>query len=150
MQSYTTVLILIAAGISLVIQNLMMVKMTEKVSTVIITLLLNSISGLLILLTILCIKSGMSDLSEAIKNISPITLIPGVLGSFFMFSGVLGYKHLGAVRTIAILVGSQLVFGIIVDSVSTPVSSKPALSTIIGAILLMSGVALIIQSKKII
>ncbi|MFV0339216.1 MAG: DMT family transporter [Parachlamydiaceae bacterium] len=148
MQSYTTVIILVAAGISLVIQNLVMVKITEKVSTVTITLLLNSISGLLILLTILCIKNGMSGLNEAIKNISPMTLVPGALGSFFVFSGVLGYKHLGAAITIAILVGSQLVFGIIADSVSTPIPSKPALSTIIGAILLIAGVVLIIQSKK--
>ncbi|MFM2486452.1 DMT family transporter [Celerinatantimonas yamalensis] len=148
MQSYTTVIILVAAGISLVIQNLMMVKITEKVSTVTITLLLNSISGLLILLTILCIKNGMSGLNEAIKNISPMTLVPGALGSFFVFSGVLGYKHLGAAITIAILVGSQLVFSIIADSISTPIPSKPALSTIIGAILLMAGVVLIIQSKK--
>lgn len=148
MQSYTTFIILVAAGISLVIQNLVMVKITEKVSTVTITLLLNSISGLLILLTILCIKNGMSGLNEAIKNISPMTLVPGALGSFFVFSGVLGYKHLGAAKTIAILVGSQLVFGIIADSVSTPIPSKPALSTIIGAILLMAGVVLIIQSKK--
>tara|TARA_Y100000310_G_scaffold321222_1_gene378573 strand:- start:127 stop:573 length:447 start_codon:yes stop_codon:yes gene_type:complete len=148
MQSYTTFIILVAAGISLVIQNLVMVKITEKVSTVTITLLLNSISGLLILLTILCIKNGMSGLNEAIKNISPMTLVPGALGSFFVFSGVLGYKHLGAAITIAILVGSQLVFGIIADSVSTPIPSKPALSTIIGAILLMAGVVLIIQSKK--
>ncbi len=148
MQSYTTFIILVAAGISLVIQNLVMVKITEKVSTVTITLLLNSISGLLILLTILCIKNGMSGLNEAIKNISPMTLVPGALGSFFVFSGVLGYKHLGAAITIATLVGSQLVFGIIADSVSTPIPSKPALSTIIGAILLMAGVVLIIQSKK--
>ena len=148
MQSYTTVIILVAAGISLVIQNLVMVKITEKVSTVTITLLLNSISGLLILLTILCIKNGMSGLNEAIKNISPMTLVPGALGSFFVFSGVLGYKHLGAAITIAILVGSQLIFGIIADSISTPIPSKPALSPIIGAILLMAGVVLIIQSKK--
>ncbi len=148
MQSYTTFIILVAAGISLVIQNLVMVKITEKVSTVTITLLLNSISGLLILLTILCIKNGMTGLNEAIKNISPMTLVPGALGSFFVFSGVLGYKHLGAAITIAILVGSQLVFGIIADSVSTPIPSKPALRTIIGAILLIAGVVLIIQSKK--
>jgi len=148
MQSYTTVIILVTAGISLVIQNLVMVKITEKVSTVTITLLLNSISGLLILLTILCIKTGMSGLNEAIKNISPMTLVPGALGSFFVFSGVLGYKHLGAAITIAILVSSQLVFGIIADSVSTPIPSKPALSTMIGAILLIAGVVLIIQSKK--
>ena len=148
MQSYTTVIILVTAGISLVIQNLVMVKITEKVSTVTITLLLNSISGLLILLTILCVKNGMSGLNEAIKNISPMTLVPGALGSFFVFSGVLGYKHLGAAITIAILVGSQLIFGIIADSISTPIPSKPALSPIIGAILLMAGVVLIIQSKK--
>ena len=148
MQSYTTFIILVAAGISLVIQNLAMVKITEKVSTGTIALLLNSISGLLILLTILCIKNGMSGLNEAIKNISPMALVPGALGSFFVFSGVLGYKHLGAVITIAILVGSQLVFGIIADSIFTPIPSKPALSTIIGAILLMAGVVLIVQSKK--
>ena len=95
MQSYITFIILVAADISLVIQNLVMVKVTEKVCTVTITLLLNSISGLLILLTILCVKNGMSGLNETIKNISPMTLVPGALGSFFVFSGVLGYKHLG-------------------------------------------------------
>lgn len=55
-----------------------------------------------------------------------MTLLPGALGSFFVFSGVLGYKHLKAAIAIAILVGSQLVFGIIADSVSTPILSKPA------------------------
>lgn len=148
MQSYTTLVILVSAGISLVIQNLVMVRITEKVSNITITLLLNSISGLLVLLTILCVKSGMSGLNEAIKNISPISLIPGVLGSFFVFSGVLGYKHLGAATTIAILVGSQLVFGIIADSIYTPLPSKPTIGTFIGSILLMAGVILIVKSKN--
>ncbi|WP_432454890.1 MULTISPECIES: DMT family transporter [unclassified Agarivorans] len=148
MQSYTTLFILIAAGISLVIQNIIMVRITDKVSTVTITLLLNSISGLFILLIILCIKNGMAGIYEAVRHISPMSLLPGVLGSFFVFSSIFGYKHVGVATTIAVLVGSQLIFGIIADSFYTSLPSKHNISTIVGALLLIAGVVLIVQSKK--
>lgn len=40
------------------------------------------------------------------------TLIPGLLGSFFVFAGISGYQNVGAATIIAVLVASQLIGGL--------------------------------------
>ncbi len=42
-------------------------------------------------------------------------LLPGLLGSLFVFAGILGYQKLGAAATISILVASQLCMGLLAD-----------------------------------
>lgn len=143
---YATMGLLLAAGAALVLQNILMVKVTEKSSTIIITLLLNSASGFILLLTLVYFKSGSLGLGEALHRASPSTLLMGLLGSFFVFAGIFGYKNLGASTTIAMLVASQLICGLLWDLYSQS-EAKPDFKTLLGAVFLMLGVLLMVQNK---
>lgn len=78
-------LLLVAAGVSLVIQNLLMVRITESVSTVLITLVINSSVGLVLLMGLLFAKNGVTALAEVTGSLRLWMLLPGLLGSFLCF-----------------------------------------------------------------
>nr|WP_265554118.1 DMT family transporter [Serratia grimesii] len=137
-------LLLVAAGISLVIQNLLMVRITESVSTVLITLVINSSVGLLLLMGLLFAKNGVSALAEVTGALRVWMLLPGLLGSFFVFSGILGYQKLGAATTIAVLVASQLVAGLMVDIYKAgPAALRENVPALLGGVLLVIGAFLV-------
>jgi len=144
MSSYIILATLAAAGISLVLQNILMVRITQSASTVLITLVVNSSVGLTALLLLLLARRGTAGLAEAIGAIRPWALLPGLLGSFVVFAGIWGYQRLGAAPTIAVLVASQLLAGLTFDAVR---SGQMTLSgnawQIAGAILLVIGAALV-------
>jgi len=136
------VTLLIAAGAALVIQNLLMVQITSGVSTVLITLLVNSAVGFFILLGLLLGRSGVAGLGEAFGALRYWSVLPGVLGSFFVFASICGYQRLGAAATISLLVGSQLVVGLGVDAVRTGgvgVSSVLGVGMLVGGVWLVAG-----------
>jgi bacterial/archaeal transporter family-2 protein len=83
-------LLLVAAGVSLVIQNLLMVRITESVSTVLITLVINSSVGLVLLMGLLFAKNGVTALAEVTGSLRLWMLLPGLLGSFFCV-----FRHFG-------------------------------------------------------
>lgn len=85
-------LLLIAAGMGLVVQNLLMVRMTESVSTILITLVINSSVGLLLLVGLLLAKNGLGAVAEVTGAARWWMLLPGLLGSLFVFAGILGCK----------------------------------------------------------
>ncbi|MGK9233915.1 DMT family transporter [Inquilinus limosus] len=144
MGAASTIVLLISAGICLVLQNLLMVRITLSASTVLIALVINSAVGLTVLLGLLLLRNGPGGLVEAAAVLRPWALLPGLLGSFFVFAGILGYQRLGAAPTIAILVASQLVAGLAADQLKP---GAPALAAqglpILGAILLVVGAFLI-------
>ncbi|MQB42636.1 DMT family transporter [Rhizobium sp. ICMP 5592] len=144
MSSYIILATLAVAGISLVLQNILMVRITQSVSTVLITLVVNSSVGLTALLLLLLARRGTAGIVEAIGTIRPWALLPGLLGSFVVFAGIWGYQRLGAAPTIAVLVGSQLLAGLIFDAVR---SGRMTLSDnawqIAGAVLLVIGAVLV-------
>lgn len=139
-------LLLITAGVALVAQNLLMAQMTASVSTVLITLVMNSAVGLLALSMLLVGRAGLSGVSEVIRAFHPWSILPGLLGSFFVFASIVGYQRLGAAATISILVASQLVFGLAIDIArSGPVTAQSHLPALIGAGLLISGAILVVS-----
>jgi len=71
MDSYFTILLLVAAGVTPVFQNLLMVRITEQVSTVFITLLINSSVGLVLLLIALLVRNGINGMTETVNAIRP-------------------------------------------------------------------------------
>jgi transporter family-2 protein len=101
-----TVVLLVSAGLCLVLQNLLMVRITLSASTVLVALVINSAVGLTVLLSLLLIRNGAGGVAEAVSALRPWAFLPGLLGSFFVFAGILGYQRLGAAPTIAILVAS--------------------------------------------
>lgn len=144
MNPYLTIILLAAAGVALVVQNLLMVRITETVSTVVITLVINSSMGLALLLAVLLLRNGMNGLTEAIGAVRPWSILPGLLGSFFVFAGIMGYQRIGAAATIAILVASQLTVGLLVDASRADASAlQDNALPFLGAALLVLGAFLI-------
>ncbi len=139
-----TVATLILAGISLVLQNALMVRITQSVSTVLITLVINSSVGLTALLAILISRNGLAGLTEAAGAVRPWALLPGLLGSFFVFAGIMGYQRLGAAPTIAVLVASQLLAGLAFDA-AVAEQRVAGFNTWqpVGALLLVAGAVLV-------
>lgn len=144
MPGYIILATLAAAGISLVLQNILMVRITQSASTVLIALVVNSSVGLTALLLLLLARRGTAGIAEAIGTIRPWALLPGLLGSFVVFAGIWGYQRLGAAPTIAVLVASQLLAGLTFDAAR---SGQMTLSAnawqIVGAILLVIGAVLV-------
>lgn len=88
MNQTLTLAFLIAAGIGLVVQNTLMVRITQNSSTILIAMLLNSLVGIVLFVSILWFKQGAAGFSELASSVRWWTLIPGLLGSF-LFSPVL-------------------------------------------------------------
>lgn len=148
MTSVLTFLMLIAGGIALVIQNTLMTRITHSASTVLIALVLNSAVGLVLLISLLAGKTGASGFHELLQSFKGWMLLPGILGSFFVFTGITGYQNIGASRTIAILVASQLVAGLGYDIYRSGTESLlKNLPAIIGAVFLVAG-AFLVASRK--
>ena len=115
MNQSLTLAFLIAAGIGLVVQNTLMVRITQSSSTILIAMLLNSLVGIVLFVSILWFKQGMEGFGELVSSVRWWTLIPGLLGSFFVFASISGYQNVGAATTIAVLVASQLIGGLMLD-----------------------------------
>ena len=148
MSTMFTIGILATAGVLLVIQNLLMVRITASVSTVLVTLVLNSGVGLVLLVAVLTAKGGIGAMGEALHTFKPWYLLPGLLGSFFVFASIMGYQHVGAAATIATLVASQLIAGLVADSIrSGDATLRMQPDALLGAVLLMAGAILISRGR---
>lgn len=82
MNQSLTLAFLVAAGIGLVVQNTLMVRITHSSSTILIAMLLNSLVGIVLFVSILLFKQGVAGFSELASTVRWWTLIPGLLGSF--------------------------------------------------------------------
>ncbi|TNE94805.1 MAG: EamA-like transporter family protein [Rhodobacteraceae bacterium] len=146
MTAGVTLGVLVAAGAALVAQNLLMAKITGAASNVLVALLMNSAVGLALLSALLLRKVGLNGLGEIAETFRLWFVIPGLLGTFFVYASVTGYQTVGAAPTIAILVSSQLVFGLAYDiSRSEALTGEGFISAIVGAVLLVAGAILILS-----
>lgn len=148
MNQSLSLLFLICAGMGLVIQNTLMVRITQTSSTILIAMLLNSLVGIVLFIGILLIKNGMAGVNELVSTVKWWTLIPGLLGSFFVFASINGYQHVGAATTIAVLVASQLIGGLVFDMVrSHGVPWRALVGPLCGAVLLVIGAWLVARRR---
>lgn len=76
MNQTLTLSFLIAAGIGLVVQNTLMVRITQTSSTILIAMLLNSLVGIVLFVSILWFKQGMAGFGELVSSVRWWTLIP--------------------------------------------------------------------------
>lgn len=136
------VALLIAAGGAIVLQNLMMTQIASSASTPLVALALNSLVGLALLLSLIAWRSGAAGLAELTATFGWRAALPGLLGTFFVFASLLGYQRLGAGTTVALLVASQLIAGLLVDALRTGAARLDA-PTLIGAAMLIAGTALV-------
>lgn len=138
----TVIALLVAAGGAIVLQNLLMAEVASGASTPIIPLALNSVVGLTLLTALLAFRSGTAGFGELAAAFGWRGLVPGLLGTFFVFASLLGYQRLGAGTTVAVLVASQLVGGLMVDAVRSGGARLDA-TTLAGAALLVAGTVLV-------
>lgn len=82
MNASLTLACLIAAGVGPVVQNTLMVRITRAASTILIAMLLNSLVGIVIFVTMLLLRQGVAGFQELALSVKWWTLIPGLLGSF--------------------------------------------------------------------
>ena len=92
----TTFALLVAAGAALVAQNLLMARITGAASSVLVALMMNSAVGLVALSVLLLGKAGMSGATGITGMFRPWFVIPGLLGTFFVFASITGYREFGA------------------------------------------------------
>lgn len=143
------VTLLVAAGAAIVAQNILMAQITAGASTVLIALVMNSAVGLVALLILLLGRSGLAGISETFGAVRIWSILPGLLGSFFVFASIVGYQRVGPAATISILVASQLIFGLALDMArSNATSVQGWLPAIAGAGLLVSG-AFLVASRSL-
>ncbi|HAB2611925.1 TPA_asm: DMT family transporter [Salmonella enterica subsp. enterica serovar Enteritidis] len=148
MNQSLTLIFLIAAGVGLVVQNSIMVRITQTSSTILIAMLLNSLVGIVLFVTILWLKQGAAGFGELVASVRWWTLIPGLLGSFFVFASISGYQNVGAATTIAVLVASQLIGGLALDIArSHGVTLRAMVGPAFGALLLVIGAWLIAKRQ---
>lgn len=148
MNATLTLALLAGAGAALVIQNLLMVRITQSVSTVIITLVVNSAVGLVLLVSTLLARNGVAGITEALGAARLWWLVPGLLGSFFVFAGIMGYQKVGAAATISVLVASQLLAGLLADAFRSDAPfARLGVSSLLGAALLVAGAFLIVRGR---
>ncbi|EBY7159344.1 DMT family transporter [Salmonella enterica subsp. enterica serovar Oranienburg] len=148
MNQSLTLIFLIAAGVGLVVQNSIMVRITQTSSTILIAMLLNSLVGIVLFVTILWFKQGAAGFGELVASVRWWTLIPGLLGSFFVFASISGYQNVGAATTIAVLVASQLIGGLALDIArSHAVTLRAMVGPAFGALLLVIGAWLIAKRQ---
>ncbi|MEX5039618.1 DMT family transporter [Klebsiella pneumoniae] len=128
MNASLTLACLIAAGVGLVVQNTLMVRITQSASTI-----------------------GVDDpylRQELALSVKWWTLIPGLLGSFFVFASISGYQNVGAATTIAVLLASQLVGGLIMDLVRAHgVPVRALIGPLCGAVMLVVGAWLVARRQ---
>ncbi|QFH71610.1 DMT family transporter [Enterobacter sp. E76] len=148
MNSSLTLLFLTAAGIGLVVQNTIMVRITQSASTILIAMLLNSLVGIVLFTGILLARNGLAGVQELFATVRWWTLIPGLLGSFFVFASITGYQNVGAATTIAVLVASQLIGGLVMDIArSHGVPLRAMIGPAVGAVLLVIGAWLVARRQ---
>lgn len=104
--------------------------------------------GIVLFVTILWFKQGATGFGELVASVRWWTLIPGLLGSFFVFASISGYQNVGAATTIAVLVASQLIGGLALDIArSHGVTLRAMVGPAFGALLLVIGAWLIAKRQ---
>ena len=145
MNQSLTLAFLIAAGIGLVVQNTLMVRITQTSSTILIAMLLNSLVGIVLFVSILWFKQGMAGFGELVSSVRWWTLSTWLAGiAFCLRQYQRSYQNVGAATTIAVLVASQLIGGLVLDIFrSHGVPLRALIGPICGAILLVVGAWLV-------
>jgi transporter family-2 protein len=141
MSTYLASAMLVAAGVALVVQNAVMTRIAAA-SGILVALALNSAVGLAALLIALVGRTGFGGFLDLAGAFRLRALLPGLLGSFFVFASVQGYRTLGAAPTIAVLVASQLAAGLACDAIATRFHNV-AMRPLAGAALLVVGAILV-------
>ena len=87
MNASLTLACLVAAGVGLVVQNTLMVRITQSASTILISMLLNSLVGIVIFVTMLLLRQGVAGFQELALSVKWRALIGPVCGAAMLVVG---------------------------------------------------------------
>ena len=104
-------LLLVAAGAGLVIQNLLMARITGAASTILVALVVNAAVGLALLSALLLRRNGVAGINEVVGSFRPWFILPGLLGSFFVFASIMDTSVLAPRRRLPSLSQASLSSG---------------------------------------
>jgi transporter family-2 protein len=146
MSAPSAVVLALAAGASLALQYTIMLAVMERGIGAVSALLINSLVGLVLLVGIETARLGPSFALDLLARARLWFLLPGLLGTFFVFASLYGYRHQGAATTIVLVVAGQLVMGLALDGMGLTGAARPiAPHTLIGVALLLLGTALVVR-----
>ncbi|MDO6587161.1 DMT family transporter [Salipiger sp. 1_MG-2023] len=139
-----TLALLAIAGSALVLQNAIMLEARTISGSVWVALWLNSAVGLVLLTITALAADGPQAFARLATGRWWLLLLPGLLGTLFVYASLSGYARVGAVLTISTLVAAQIAAGVGFDALrGLPVSG----GQMAGLALLLAGVALVIAAK---
>ncbi len=146
MSAPAAVVLALAAGASLALQYAIMLAVMERGVGPVSALFVNSVVGVMLLLGLEIARHGPSFASELLARARIWFLLPGLLGTFFVFASLYGYKHQGAAATTVLVVAAQLVTGLVLDQIGLTGATRPlGVVTVVGAVLLVAGAALVVR-----
>jgi transporter family-2 protein len=146
MTALTPIFLALASGASLAVQYAVMLAVMERGVGFASALLINSAVGLVVLAGIEACRDGPQFINEIVARARPWFVVPGLLGTFFVFTSLYGYKHQGAAATIVLVVAAQLVTGLVLDAMGLTGAARPiGAQTLLGAALLVCGAVLVVR-----
>jgi bacterial/archaeal transporter family-2 protein len=140
------IVLALASGASLAVQYAIMLAVTTRGVSLASALLVNSLVGLVVLGAIETSRDGPRFIIEIVARAKPWFVLPGLLGTFFVFASLYGYQHQGAAATIVLVVAAQLATGLVLDGLGLTGTARPiGGETLLGAALLVTGAVLVVR-----
>ena len=134
------------AGMALVMQNAVMVAMTGRGLSLTGALLCNSLVGLLILSAVELYR-GESGLFQQWGRAELWFVVPGVLGTFFVFASLFGYRTQGSAATIVLIITGQIVAGLLLDRLGwAGIVRELSAQRLLGTALVIGGAVLVARA----
>ena len=139
----------LVGGIALAIQNLVLSAIAARGLAFPLVLLLNTLVGLALLLTLNLVLTGTTFVGTVTTAWKPWFLLPGLLGTFVMFCMVFGYSLAGAAAPTVGLIAGQVLAAIALDALQIGLGSRPlSLTGAIGAALVAAGAILVVLARR--
>jgi transporter family-2 protein len=139
----------LAGGVLLALQNLLLSSLAARGLAFPAVLLLNTLVGLALLLSINIATTRMAFVGQITAAWTPWYLVPGLLGTFVVFALVFGYSRVGAAAPTIGLIAGQILAAIALDVLQVgPSSRPPTLSGLLGALLVAAGATLVVWSRR--
>ena len=134
------------AGTAIVVQNAVMVAMAARGIGLTGALLFNSLVGVSLLIAIEAGRGGTGFASALLAQARPWFVLPGLLGTLFVFASLYGYRHQGATATIVLIVAAQLAAGLLFDALGVTAAARPpSAERLVGIALVLAGAVLVLR-----
>jgi transporter family-2 protein len=136
-------------GIALAAQNLVLSSMTGRGLGYQSVLLLNTLVGLGLLVTLNLAASGTAVIGTIASAWRPWFLVPGLLGTFVVFCMVFGYSRAGAAAPTVGLIAGQVLAAVALDAMQLGPGSRPlSAASVIGALLVTAGAVVFVLARR--